>query len=94
MSTGPDLRFGYIDITSTDDNVFALFSGRTRQGSEGTASFGRFLHVYDWNGQLIRVFELDADLIALTVTPDGSRVFALRHEPLASVVRYEIPELH
>ena len=93
MATGGDLRFGYIALASTERQVFALFSGRVRHGSGGTASFGTFLHVYDWRGRLEKVFSLDAPLLALTVSDDGSRVFGVRHEPLPNVMIYDVKSI-
>lgn len=90
MSTGDDLRFGYVDVTATDDRIFALFSGRTREGYGGDAVVGRHVHVFDWDGKLVDVLELDSDLISLTAGPEGDVLFGIRHDPAPAVLAYPV----
>jgi hypothetical protein len=80
------VRFGYIDVATTDTRIYALFSGRTR--GEGQANFGDRIHVFDWDGRLVDVWALDSRLIAVAVTPGGEELYGVRHEPLPAVVRY------
>ena len=93
MASGDDMRYGYTAVAATERLVFALFSGRTRTGFNQQASFANFLHVYDWSGHLIRVFRLDASVQSLAVADDGSRVYTLRHDPMPSVLVYDLPKL-
>ena len=83
------VRFGYIDVTATDQRIFALFSGRTR--AEGDANFGDRVHVFDWDGRLVDVWVLDSRLVALAVEPSGSTLYGIRHEPRPAVVAYAMP---
>ena len=93
MATGDDLRFGYIDVAVAGDRIYGLFSGRTRGGWEdGRAALGRFVHVFAGSGALERVLELDADVIAVAVDPEGGRLFAARHLPTPAILRYALPE--
>ncbi len=82
------VRFGYIDVATTATRIYALFSGRTR--GEGKANFGDRIHVFDWNGRLVDVWQLDARLISVAVTPDGSQLYGVRHDPLPAVVHYTL----
>ncbi len=91
MGTGDDLRFGYVDAAATGDRVFALFSGRTRAGYRRAAPFGRSIHVFDWTGRLRSILRLDADVLAIAVSPDGTHLYALRHDPTPAVLRYPLP---
>ncbi|HYW06969.1 MAG TPA: BF3164 family lipoprotein [Longimicrobium sp.] len=90
MTTDDGLRFGYIDVTATDEWIFALFSGRTREGSGGDAAFGRYVHVFDWDGTLREVLRLDADLLTLAVARDGRTLYGVRHDPEPAVVAYRL----
>ena len=91
MATGDDLRFGYIDLTATDDRIYALFSGRTRMGFPGAANFGEYVHVFDWEGGLKAVYRLDSAAISISVDPAGRTLYAVRHEPKPSIVKYSLP---
>lgn len=91
MATGEDLRFGYIDLATTDDRIFALFSGRTRAGFPGVANFGEYVHVYDWNGTLRRVLRLDHSALGIAVDPAGQILYTLRHDPTPAVLGTKLP---
>lgn len=92
MTTGDDLRFGYIDLVSTDSLIYGLFSGRSRAEAPGRANYGRFVQVFDWDGSLRRTYQLDFEAIAMTVDRSGSHLLAIRHHPSPAVLR--LPLLH
>lgn len=90
MQFGDDMRYGYTGLAATDQLIFALFSGRMRGGFNSQAPFANFVHVYDWTGRLLRVFRLDVSVVGLAVDSKASRIFALRHDPLPSVVVFDV----
>ncbi|HEX6938777.1 MAG TPA: BF3164 family lipoprotein [Longimicrobiales bacterium] len=91
IATGEDLRFGYIDLATTDDRIYALFSGRTRRGFPGVANFAEYIHVFDWQGRLISVYHLDSDVLAIAIDPSGRTLYAIRHDPRPGIVKYSLP---
>lgn len=91
MATGDDLRFGYVDLVAAGDRLYALFSGHTRAERPGRANFGQQVHVFDWEGRLVRVVDLDAPALSLAVEEDGRTLYAVRHDPEPAIVRYRIP---
>ena len=90
LAPGDDLRFGYVDVATTNDRSYALFSGRTRAGHPGEAVYGRNVHVFDWDGTLLSVIHLDADAMAIAVDSRRSRLLAVRHLPTPAVLSYEL----
>jgi TolB-like protein len=90
MQTGADLRFGYVDAASAVDHIYALFSGRTREGFPKSAYQGRFVHVFDWQGNFVRALQADADLISVALDRDGRVLYAVRHEPTPAILRYNL----
>jgi len=92
MMTGDDLRFGYGDLASTDEYLFALFSGETRGSAPRIAQFGKAVHVFRWDGERVATLQLPARARAITVTPDGADLFAIHMEPKPAVVRYPLRE--
>ncbi len=90
MGSGKDLRFGYVDVATTERRIFGLFSGRTRGEFPGRANFARDVHVFDWHGRLEGVIRLDVDVIAIAVDPNETRLFAARHDPAPAILRYEL----
>lgn len=88
MASGDELRFGYIDLATTDDRIYALFSGRTR--AEGRANFANTVHVFDWSGKLLAIVRLEAFVISLAVDPAGETLYGLRHDPFPAVVEFDL----
>ncbi|HYW12969.1 MAG TPA: BF3164 family lipoprotein [Longimicrobium sp.] len=91
MAAGDDLRVGYVGIASTNERIYALFSGELRSEAGANSFLGREVHVFNWSGKKIARLELDALAVAITVTPDGRQLFAIRHDPEPSVARYMLP---
>jgi hypothetical protein len=90
MATGSDLRFGYVDATATNKYLLALFSGRTRRGFRNRASFGGFVHVFDWSGTFQRALQLDTSVITIAVDEQASVLYAVRHDPEPAIVRFPL----
>lgn len=84
-------RFGYISVAATRSNVYALYSGRTRQAFPGRANFGRTVHVLSWFGQHARTFDLDRDVIDIAISPDGHTLYAVAHEPSPEILAFQLP---
>jgi hypothetical protein len=91
MASGDDLRFGYVDATATNTSIYGLYSGRRRGEIPGYAHYGTFVHEYDWEGRLRRVFKLDAYAIGIAVDPEGSTLYASRLYPTPAILRYRLP---
>ena len=90
MQTGRDLRFGYVDVTAGPSRIYALFSGRTREGYPKSAFQGRFIHMFDWEGQFDSALELDADIVGIVADESSESIFAIRHDPTPAVLRYRL----
>jgi hypothetical protein len=90
MASGDRLRFGYVDVATTDERIYALFSGRTRAGHRGDAVYGRSVHVFDWEGTLHAVLSLDTDAMAIAVDSHRDRLLAVRHMPTPAVLAYDL----
>ncbi|HEX6373608.1 MAG TPA: BF3164 family lipoprotein [Longimicrobium sp.] len=91
MATGEDLRFGYVDAAAAGDGLYALYSGYTRSERPGRANFGQQVHLYDWQGRLHRVMQLDQPVLGIAVTDDGRTLYAVRHDPYPAILRYRLP---
>lgn len=86
-----DWRRGYIDVVATEDQIFALFSGRSLKRYGSDAAYGRYVHIFDWDGELQRILRLDMDAFKIAVEPDGSAIYTASNDGLIPVVRrYEL----
>ncbi len=82
--------FGYLSLAGTADRLYALFSGRTMSGCQQCAWFGDQIHVFNWSGQRIDVFDLTHDAMAIAVSTDNADLYALEWEPLPMVRHYRL----
>jgi hypothetical protein len=90
MTSGDDLRFGYIDLASNDSFVFALFSGRERMHPDGQANYGRYVQVFDWKGRLVSTTALGFSASSITAPPAGGQVLAIRRHPTGGLVKVDL----
>lgn len=89
MARGPHFRFGYVDVAATGNRIYALFSGHAEKDDD--PYYGEFVHVFDWNGKLLKVLRLDGPALRLAVDPAARTLYALRHEPQPQLVAYDLP---
>jgi hypothetical protein len=82
----------YLSCATTDRYVYALFAGfRQERGAPPPADcVGNFVHVFDWSGDLVRVFALDLPVDGIAVTSSGDRLTGVC-APQASVVSFRLP---
>lgn len=90
MAGSPHTRLGYVDVAVTAERIYALFSGRTPAGYQNRASFGEYVHVFDWSGKFLNALKLDAEVIAIALDETASTLYAVRHLPVPAVLRYEL----
>lgn len=79
----------YLDISVTEDYVYALYSGRNYKDDKDKAFQGNFLRVFDWNGKLVKEFHLDIDVQAITTTKNNQRIYAVSYLPDPVLVAFE-----
>jgi hypothetical protein len=92
MDSGDDMRFGYVDVATTGDRVYALYSGRKRADFPGEANFGEYVHVYDWNARLLEAIRLDAPVITIEVDAGRQKLYAVRHNPKPMLIAYDLAQ--
>lgn len=90
MFRGPKFRFGYIDVDAASERVYALFSGKRFHDHPQTAYTGNQVHVFDWDGSLLRVLMLDADLFAITVDDEERQLYGTRLDPYPQLMSYPL----
>lgn len=94
MATDGSLRFGYVDVATSREDIFALFSGRAREGFKEEAPLGDYVHVFSWDGAFRRALKLDAGMLAVAVDPAGMILYGARINPTPAIVRYSLPALY
>jgi len=75
---------GYFDIQATDNYIYALFSGKTfkeiqKNAMTGTINErgGRFIHVYDFQGNPVCIYLLDRAVCGIDVHENEGLIYAV-----------------
>ncbi|MCM1030123.1 MAG: TolB-like 6-bladed beta-propeller domain-containing protein [Oscillibacter sp.] len=67
---------GFSDIQVKDKNIYALYSGLERAG-ESTPEGGKYIHVYNLQGDLEKIYELEQYINGFDVHEDENIVYAI-----------------
>jgi hypothetical protein len=92
MALGSETRIGYVSLALSKNFIYALFSGTTMGGSM-TATYGSYLHVFDFAGRNRGVYKFQGPVAAIAVEPDDSRLYATQHDPEPALLVYRLPAL-
>ncbi|HEY4320918.1 MAG TPA: BF3164 family lipoprotein [Gemmatimonadales bacterium] len=85
--------FFYIDCNATPKYLYALFDGHRIDGPHGgRVRAGRYVHVFDWNGNLVKVVALGHEMSAIAVSGD-TLLFAAGQQG-EGIFEYDITGLH
>jgi hypothetical protein len=84
----PEVRTGYNDCAATKERLYALYDGRLNgRRTDPKPPQQSELHVFDWSGNLLRVFTLDHGGYTLSVPPGDSVLYTISEEAKGYVIR-------
>ncbi len=72
--------FGFCDVTSSDDYIFALYSGRTYRKHKNNIDKGQTILVFDWNGSHVRSYQLSSSCSSISYDKASNTIYALSHK--------------
>jgi len=72
MLQSADMRFGYIDVSTTKKKIFTLFSGRTRGNNEKKGNFSNTVFSFDWNGNYLSSFKIEGEALTIQALNDDT----------------------
>ena len=85
-----DNLFGFTDVFTTQDRIFAVYSGKTFRQDKRNVFEGSFLMVFDWNGNLLKSFELSVPLTLLKYNEEEKSIFGQRFRE-NYLIKYLLP---
>lgn len=83
---GLPIRYGYLDVTSNEEKIYALFSGST----EKEGNYAQQIYVFDWGGNFLEAFNLDTPVGAITLDLNGDKIYAIRDFPTPAIVSFDL----
>jgi hypothetical protein len=81
---------GYIDVSLSQNKIYALYSGRNLNEYKENASYGNTIHVFNLNGNLLNVYKTEEDLIGIAVDVNDTKMFAIQHKPKVLILTYNL----
>ena len=85
-----DNFFGFTDIFTTQDRIYTIYSGKTFRENQKNIQEGSFLMVFDWNGNLLKSFELSVPLTLLKYNEEEKAIFGQRFRE-NYLIKYLLP---
>ena len=81
----------YASITSTEKYIYALYVGLPYEDLGGKGSHSSTIRVFDWEGNMCKIIELDKPAQEIKITSDGKTLYAINEsENGYSILKYEM----
>ena len=77
FAQGQDGRFSFIDVTLSKDHIICLFSGYSREELPGKANFGDKIFIFDYNGKILKGFEISEKLLSIAYDESNNVLYGL-----------------
>jgi hypothetical protein len=77
-------RYGFLKGFTTDKYLYLLYSGEKLDGPN--LYFGKYIYVYDWEGQPVKKIELSDHILDFVVTSDNTKLYT--YNPLTKNIEY------
>ena len=78
MKKTPKSKKAYVTSIATDSHLYALYSGALR--ASGDWSFGKQIHVFDWNGNREASYHLNTKVYCIGIDKKKSRIYSFSEE--------------
>lgn len=83
---------GYYGVSPSLEHVAALFIGKPEAEADLENSYdARDVHLFDWNGELLKIYHLDRPVVDIALTED--RLYGLVVEPIPQVRVWGLPKV-
>ncbi|HRW62320.1 MAG TPA: BF3164 family lipoprotein [Bacteroidales bacterium] len=88
-----DNKNGFVDLKSTSNYVYALYSGNSFNELNSDAFKAKNVLVFNWDGEPIVRFILDEFVISIDITEDDNFIYAIVNNPYPEIHKYYIGKL-
>lgn len=83
----PKSRRAYIGLRSTNDRIYALYSGKERMDSSNYST-SNIIYTFDWEGNLLKKHVLDCRIGSFDVNASTQTIYAVQ-EPEGCIVGFD-----
>ena len=82
----PKSRRAYIGLRSTNDRIYALYSGKERMDNSNYST-SNIIYTFDWEGNLLKKYMLDCQIGSFDVNASAQTIYAVQ-EPEGYIVSF------
>lgn len=80
---------GYLSACICNNKIYALYSGEP-DNLNTVATYGKEIHVYDYEGHIINRYSISRPSFALCVDEKMKKIYVLSHIPEPNIIIYDI----
>jgi hypothetical protein len=80
----------FISISTSDDYVYTLYSGKNMQENGMKSLEGDIIYVFDWEGNPIKKYNLNCPVTHICVNNDNSELYAFSNMPDPQLIKFEL----
>jgi hypothetical protein len=88
MVKSPETRRAYLCLKSTDERIYALYSGKEQQDVSGYSN-SNVIYTFDWDGNPLIKYVLDCQIVSFDVDVNNEKIYAIR-EPEKSIICFDL----
>jgi hypothetical protein len=86
-----DNKKGFLDVTSTNRFIYALYSGKSWEKYGEESDYGQIVLQLDWDGELIKRFKLDQPTKVICINRDDSKLYTIvENDEFDSLYEYNL----
>lgn len=83
-------KIGYLDVTSNNDFIAALYSGKTVKESLAKGFSANEIIIFDWNGNKTIKFKIDQNISNIIIDEKSRYLYSVVESEEISVLRFDI----
>lgn len=83
-------KIGYIDVYTTEQYVYALYSGKTIKDAASGAFESNQVLVFDWSGNPVTKYALDIFVTEICISPDDAVLYAISNKPDPELIYFNL----
>lgn len=73
----------------SDNFIYALYSGRSFKEYKMSCSDAEYIYVYDWSGNLIKLYKLDVPVSRICLDEQNEKLYAIANLPDPALVVFD-----
>jgi hypothetical protein len=85
-----ETKYAYLSVAASNDKIYALYSDRSEASTDSDIerTLGNILHIFDWDGKLIDVLQLNTAVNRIHYDTYSQKLFGINMYDNFSLVKF------